>query len=1076
MEDKIMKRIISFFALVLMVIPALSNAQISGTFTIGSGGDFMSFTDAIDTLKSQGVSDPVEFNIVSGSYNEHFIIPEILGVSETNTITFQSQAGVADSVVLFDSTTVDTNYIIKIDGADFVIFKNITFKTTSPDYGRIFYINGDADYLQITGNIFNGNGYKNSGPLIYAEESDCDSLLIQENIFNNAGTCIKIEGSYNIYPEGIQILDNKAEKVWYGISLSKTTSTKIIGNFIDAPYYVGSGRSGIYLNDCDGELEILRNRIYYYNGYGFSISGFSGNASKHGLIANNFIRSSTTSAYSWAVSISNAHYLNLYHNTVITPFGWYAFLLSSGGYGGSHINILNNNFIHFGDETAYSIQISSAVDNSDFNNFYSAGAIASWYNSIYGSVACFELDSLQKVSGMDLHSKAVHPMFPDPGQPYTKHPWLDGAGTPVPEVTVDIDGNPRDPDNPDIGCCEFTSNPLSIPYLGNLTIGNGGDFSGFSAALDSLMLRGISGPVQLDVLPGTYNEQLKIRNIPGASEQDSVVFQSRSSNPEDVTLHYTPPNDTNYVVQFYGADHICFRGMTLFGDTTGTTANYYIFRAKGRVDNLQIKNNILTGPTSSNTHRPLIEFTGSTGIGRIISGNTLRFYNYNGIEFNDNLNSEIEILNNTFYGGNVAISIHDAEILSIKGNRIHGCGIDLYQCSGPLEILENTIYLSNARCIRLRSTSGSAEERGLIANNFLRNSGGGYYHYGIDIDGCGFLDICFNSINITSTDATRGRALNIPGSDSRNLSIANNILCNTGGGYAYYVGNSSPITLSDHNDIYSTGENLAAWNGLNVPDLDSLRTLSGFDMNSVSADPGFISASNLHANSSAIDSMGTPIESILFDIDGEIRDATYPDIGADEFIPGYNYTPVITSEPDTMAYTDSLYQYQVVASDHNADTLTFHLQSAPSWMSINDSTGVVSGIPLYKNAGDTTVTILVADGRGGTHSQTYILHVIPTTGIKTEEDLAPAIFALYQNYPNPFNPKTVIRYALPVTCHLDLSIYNILGQKVTTLINEKKSAGSYQVDWDASGFASGVYFYRLQTSTHIKTKKMILLQ
>jgi len=1072
-----MKRIILFFALFMFVFPGLAKSQVSGTLTIGSGGDYPTFSEAVDALTTHGISGPVVFNVISGVYKDHFTLPETIHTSNTNTITFQSQAGIADSVVLYDSTTVDTNYIVKIDGADFIIFKNITFETTSPEYGRIFFINGDADYLQITGNIFNGNGYKHSGALIYAEASDCDSLLIQENLFNNAGSCIKIEGLNNNYPECIQILDNKAEKVWYGISLKKTTSTKIIGNFIDAPYYIGSGRAGIYLNDCEGELEILRNRIYYYNGYGFSIKGFTGNASKHGLIANNFIHSSTTTAYSWAVSISNAHYLNIYHNTVITPFGWYAFLLSSGGYGGSHINILNNNFVHLGAGTAYSMQMSSAVDSSDFNNFYSAGVIASWYSNIYGSVSCYDLDSLQRLSGMDRHSQEVYPMFADPSKPYTKHPWLDGAGTPVPEVTVDIDGNPRDPDHPDIGCCEFSPNPLSIPYSGNLTIGSGGDFTGFSAAVDSLMLRGVSGPVQLDVLPGTYNEQLKIRSIPDATKQDSIVFQSISGNPEDVTLHYTPPYDTSYVVQFYGADHICFRGMTLFADTSGTTANYYIFRAKGRADNLQIKNNILSGPTYSNTNRPLIQFTGSTGSGRIISGNTLFFYNYTGIESYDNLNSDIKILNNTLYGGNLAISIHDAEILTIKGNRIHGCGIDLNACSGPLKILENTIYLSKGRGIRLRSTSGSAEERGLIANNFLRNSGGGYYHYGIDIDGCGFLDICFNSINITSTDATRGRALNIPGSDSRNLSIANNILCNSGGGYAYYVGNSSPITLSDHNDIYSTGENLAAWNGLNVPDLDSLQILSGYDLNSVSADPGFISASNLHANSSAIDSMGIPIEGILFDIDGEVRDLTHPDIGADEFVPGFNYEPVITSLPDTMAYTDSLYQYQVTATDHNADTLTFYLQSSPSWMQIDDSTGLISGIPLYKNAGDTTVTILVADGRGGTDTQSYTLHIFPTTGIETKENLTPAIFNLFQNYPNPFNPKTTISYQLPVTSEVELSIYNILGQKVVTLVSDKQTAGTFKVQWNALGFASGIYFYKLITDREfIHTKKLVLVR
>jgi predicted GH43/DUF377 family glycosyl hydrolase len=92
----------------------------------------------------------------------------------------------------------------------------------------------------------------------------------------------------------------------------------------------------------------------------------------------------------------------------------------------------------------------------------------------------------------------------------------------------------------------------------------------------------------------------------------------------------------------------------------------------------------------------------------------------------------------------------------------------------------------------------------------------------------------------------------------------------------------------------------------------------------------------------------------------------------------------------------------------------------------------------------------------------------------------PSNFILSQNYPNPFNPKTVIRYALPVTCHLDLSIYNIHGQKIATVVNKKQPAGSYRVQWDASGFASGIYIYQLkvqgQKQNALFTRKLILLK
>ncbi|MBI4547593.1 MAG: T9SS type A sorting domain-containing protein [Ignavibacteriae bacterium] len=88
----------------------------------------------------------------------------------------------------------------------------------------------------------------------------------------------------------------------------------------------------------------------------------------------------------------------------------------------------------------------------------------------------------------------------------------------------------------------------------------------------------------------------------------------------------------------------------------------------------------------------------------------------------------------------------------------------------------------------------------------------------------------------------------------------------------------------------------------------------------------------------------------------------------------------------------------------------------------------------------------------------------------------PEQFALEQNYPNPFNPATVIRYSLPVNSFVTLQVYNVLGQEVATLVNEKREAGRYEVRWNASGLPSGVYYYRLRTPTFSKVHKMMLLR
>jgi len=85
-------------------------------------------------------------------------------------------------------------------------------------------------------------------------------------------------------------------------------------------------------------------------------------------------------------------------------------------------------------------------------------------------------------------------------------------------------------------------------------------------------------------------------------------------------------------------------------------------------------------------------------------------------------------------------------------------------------------------------------------------------------------------------------------------------------------------------------------------------------------------------------------------------------------------------------------------------------------------------------------------------------------------------FTLLQNYPNPFNPSTTIKFVINKKSNVTLTIFNTIGENVLTLVNEEKVAGSYEVNFDAAGFTSGIYYYKLQTDDFVETKKMILLR
>jgi len=101
--------------------------------------------------------------------------------------------------------------------------------------------------------------------------------------------------------------------------------------------------------------------------------------------------------------------------------------------------------------------------------------------------------------------------------------------------------------------------------------------------------------------------------------------------------------------------------------------------------------------------------------------------------------------------------------------------------------------------------------------------------------------------------------------------------------------------------------------------------------------------------------------------------------------------------------------------------------------------------------------------------------VSPVLGVR-EEPSAPAGFYLGQNYPNPFNPATMIRYQLPAAGDVTLRVYDTLGREVRTLVHERQSSGVHEVTFDASGLASGVYYYRLQKGTSTQTRRLLVLK
>ncbi|MBZ0204191.1 MAG: T9SS type A sorting domain-containing protein [Ignavibacteria bacterium] len=97
-------------------------------------------------------------------------------------------------------------------------------------------------------------------------------------------------------------------------------------------------------------------------------------------------------------------------------------------------------------------------------------------------------------------------------------------------------------------------------------------------------------------------------------------------------------------------------------------------------------------------------------------------------------------------------------------------------------------------------------------------------------------------------------------------------------------------------------------------------------------------------------------------------------------------------------------------------------------------------------------------------------------GVNQVSSKTPESFSLFQNYPNPFNPNTRIRFSVPKSSFTKLTIYDITGRVMAILVNEELKPGVYEVDWDASHRASGVYYYKLETQNFTETQKMVLIK
>ncbi|OFY04206.1 MAG: hypothetical protein A2W93_05775 [Bacteroidetes bacterium GWF2_43_63] len=418
----------------------------------------------------------------------------------------------------------------------------------------------------------------------------------------------------------------------------------------------------------------------------------------------------------------------------------------------------------------------------------------------------------------------------------------------------------------------------------------GNNYQYFSQVLAILNECGVGDTTVFNIASGVYDTLLTFTGaIPGIGPDAPITFQSASGVPSDVVLqHSASTSSDNYVVDLNGARYLTFKNMTLKALDI-YLGNCVVFRNNSR--NNTLEGNIITGIATTSTNvsmavvinkaasldsniviRNNILINGSFGIycygtsssslerNNVIEGNTISNYYVAGIQ--------------SFYQTNISISNN-----VISTNSVNATQYGIYlQYNDFSQIEKNRINIPKYNGLYLYYCDANSTNRGLVSNNFITVEGASNAN-GMIIQYTNYYNFYHNSVNCTSSGTTPSRAFYYY--NSNNCEIKNNILANTGGGYAFHstYGNF----ISDYNDLYATGVSLGYFSGTNIATLAEWNAATLMDSNSVSIDPLFSSPSDLHVSSHFLNNEGFPV-GIIDDIDGESRNVATPDIGADEFI------------------------------------------------------------------------------------------------------------------------------------------------------------------------------------------------
>lgn len=431
-----------------------------GTFVIGPSGtaDHATFNEALNALKACGISGPVIFEVEDGTYTERLTIGPIKGASSVNTVTFRGQSLDSTAVTLntasLTSTFTAPNYLIRCDGCSHIRFEHMTLSRSAAfNYSRVVEL--DPGCFPITDlrlshcRVMNGNVLTTNASLIYrsgAPFTESASYTLERSSLIGGFCALESLPIGQGSTDTVSVMQCERPSGANGFRLGNNTGPITIeGNSI----VMGTTR-GIELTSIRGAVRVMANTMTGGTGstsLGMNLANLDPPSPARALIANNAV---AVNGVGIVVGGINTR-VDLVHNSVRSRGANGPAFRSFAIAPPTDVNILNNIF-SAADDVALTFNSSGIIASNNCFERSSPGPVVTWNGTSYTTMT-----ALQAGSGTHPASMIADPHFFDPLADLHAYAMeLDGAASPFPGVTTDMDGGPRDATTPDIGCDEFT--------------------------------------------------------------------------------------------------------------------------------------------------------------------------------------------------------------------------------------------------------------------------------------------------------------------------------------------------------------------------------------------------------------------------------------------------------------------------------------------------------------------------------------------------------------------------------------------------------------------------------------------